>query len=812
MISGYPVASSKTDLPSAPPPKPYGTGLGPGSRQSYPLYYNTSSTSGPTASFGTVVSSGLPWNNHSLFQETAASASDPDSAINCPPVSTLTIQNTITVPPVTVTAPPVTITVTSTVPASPEISPQSTPTVTITILATVYASAGPNTNLGGSGSTTRTSSGGEQIIGELPSKSGNFEFSIPAESGSDSVLVPPLVTPSLVASESYPETSGSASVIQPYKPMYANNTGDARPTVPEVTGYNQPTGTPESSISSVEQPYYTSVPGTGSSELLVSSEISDSGQEATTLPAMPTSIPITPVYGPYDNTSSKSGFTTESNILATNPVTTSLISSISDFRLSYGQGTHENSTPVPYITSSDGPSTANSAGYGSAGTGIPNTSRLSNVGPHDVPPFANSTVSLPSSSVLGTGIPYQPYPNTVPASQNPVSPPPATTTISKIPPYSNSTSPLPSPPILGTGLPDQPLPDTAAFLQGSGSLLPMTTPFPPYQASSGTISSKAQEILTTTSGTLLVNETSSGTGTIYITSTQKVVPYPVGSSKNISFTQGTSSRTVYGYNPPMATGIMAVTGHVEGENGGSCTSTSATTSNNGPIPSDAPPQTPNHEMSTSNMSTSATSSDPIPTIVPSSDPFNANTTRPNPSCIPSSENLAIKADFNGEPAGVPLPTPYQHLTFTGFEINTGSPSPHLSAPNPTAMKSISIAPPAQHFNLTSIALACSRPPCNITMWGTKVAATTAQGAAAGTLLTFVTRVEGAAEGGMSEFRVVDGLVEKGWVDLERVGFAAKGDGGEGLGIGVDELGFMVRVVKGCQGDEVGGEGGMEERR
>ncbi|KAL8807332.1 MAG: hypothetical protein Q9223_004546, partial [Gallowayella weberi] len=765
MISGYPVASSKTPLPSAPRPKPYGTGLSPWSRQSYPIYYNASSTSGPTASYGTVASSGLPWNNHSLSQETAASTSAPDTAISCPPVSTMTIQNTITVPPVTVTAPPVTITVTSTVSASPEVPPQNTLTVTITILATVYAGVGPNTNLGGNGSTTRTSLEGEQTIGGLPLKSGNFGFSIPAESGSGSVLVPPLINSSMVTSESYPENSGSASVIQPYKPLYANNTGDARPTVPEVTGYNQPTGTLESSISSEEQPYYTSaIRGTGSYGLLASSKNSGSGQETTTLPAMPTSIPIAPLYGVYDNKSSKSGFTTESHTLGTNTVTTSQIN-VPEFHQSYGQGGHENSTPAPYVTSSDGPSTADSGGYGSAGTGIPNTSRLPNFGPHDVPPFANSTTSLPSSSVPGTGIPYQPYPDTVPASQNPVSPPLATTKTSGLPPYSNSTSRLPSPPILGTGLPDQPLPNTAPFPQGSGAPLTVTTPFPPYQAPSSTVSGTPQEILTTTSGTSRVNQTSSGTGTIYITNTRVVVPYPVLSSKKILSIQGTGSPTAYGNNSPMATGIVAVTGQSKGENGSGCSSTSATTSNDSFIPADAQPQMPKPEISTSNMSCSATS-DPNPTVVPSSDPFNANTTRPNPSCIPSSENLAIKVDFNLEPAGVPIPSPYHYLTYTGFEINTGSPSPHMFALVSTGMKSISIGPPAQHFNLTSIALACSSPPCNITMWGTKVAATTARGAAAGSLLTSVTRVEAAAEG-MGDFTVVDGLLEKGWVDLER---------------------------------------------
>ncbi|KAL8678463.1 MAG: hypothetical protein Q9224_007112, partial [Gallowayella concinna] len=163
--------------------------------------------------------------------------------------------------------------------------------------------------------------------------------------------------------------------------------------------------------------------------------------------------------------------------------------------------------------------------------------------------------------------------------------------------------------------------------------------------------------------------------------------------------------------------------------------------------------------------------------------------------------------FNLEPAGVPIPSPYQYLTYTGFEINTGPPSPHLIAPLSTGVISISIGLPAQHFNLTSVTLACSSPPCNITMWGTKVAATTAQGAAAGTLLTSMTRVEAVAEG-VSAFTVVDGLLEKGWVHMDKVSFVAKGDAGEGLGLAIDDLVYTIRMEKGCKGEE----GKMEEAR
>lgn len=138
----------------------------------------------------------------------------------------------------------------------------------------------------------------------------------------------------------------------------------------------------------------------------------------------------------------------------------------------------------------------------------------------------------------------------------------------------------------------------------------------------------------------------------------------------------------------------------------------------------------------------------------------------------------------------PLPTPYLSLIYTGFAISNRSP-PHLSSPPTQPRKSIAVAPAdaARSFSLSSLALACEAPPCNITMYGHSVQTRTAQGGAAARLLTNRVRVEG--EG---LYTVVDGLEGKGWVGLEKVSFvvsAAEG-GEEGMmGMGLDNVVYRM---------------------
>lgn len=87
------------------------------------------------------------------------------------------------------------------------------------------------------------------------------------------------------------------------------------------------------------------------------------------------------------------------------------------------------------------------------------------------------------------------------------------------------------------------------------------------------------------------------------------------------------------------------------------------------------------------------------------------------------------------------------------------------------------------------------------MWGTKVASKTATGAAAGSLLTSKTRVEV-----VDEYVVVERLAERGWMELEKVGFKATGDGGEDAGVGIDDFSYAVRIEAGCEGGNGGGQG------
>ncbi|KAL8845861.1 MAG: hypothetical protein Q9221_009004 [Calogaya cf. arnoldii] len=187
----------------------------------------------------------------------------------------------------------------------------------------------------------------------------------------------------------------------------------------------------------------------------------------------------------------------------------------------------------------------------------------------------------------------------------------------------------------------------------------------------------------------------------------------------------------------------------------------------------------------------------VPPSLPPPLPPIDNTTSTKPSCVPTLEDHLITVDFNTLEPSSPLPAPYQYLTYTGFSISAASASSQLGAFASTPMKSISIAPRTNHFDLASISLACSAPPCDITMWGTKVASKTAQGAAAGALLTSKTRVEG-----LDVYVPVEGLAEKGWMDLEKITFKATGEGGVDVGVGIDDLSYVVSVEVGCEGEDV----------
>lgn len=65
--------------------------------------------------------------------------------------------------------------------------------------------------------------------------------------------------------------------------------------------------------------------------------------------------------------------------------------------------------------------------------------------------------------------------------------------------------------------------------------------------------------------------------------------------------------------------------------------------------------------------------------------------------------------------------------------------------------------------------------------------------------------------GVDEYVVVEGLVEKGWTELEKISFKATGDGGEDAGVGIDDLRYTVRKMGACEGGAAGGEGIKPEK-
>ncbi|KAL8907214.1 MAG: hypothetical protein Q9171_005947 [Xanthocarpia ochracea] len=832
IVSAYPRASNGATPPEGPQKHPHATGLYPGPRQSYPLYQNISSTPGPTASYGTAASSGLPWSNNALSQQSAGDSTAIFSALsNCPLPSTITIQNTVTAPPVAVTVPPITVTVTSTVSTNPEPSLEIKSTVTIFTTTTLCAGAGQNTDLGDNApSDVNSKAGVGQSVGGFSVKPGSPETSVPLGGRVDTATAtsrpiveqPPITSlPSgtgsdeFVAALDYP---GSGEGPTPTTVPYLMNNQSA---VNSDQGYGQAGGKlgPQGLYTPNQPPSAVS-----SSEGRGSTEPQMLPQHSTSQVAHGSEHLILGSSG-LDESGSGRAFTATSYASGSDLGTTSA-AIMPERPPSNAPGSYDANNSAPYTTSSMIPPKETSAAYGSGG-GNPIPSNPTHAGSYGMPPFVNSTTSVASRPVLGTGVPYQARPNTVPASENLVSHPPTTTTSSESPPFVDFKNPLPPKSTLGTGVRSRPVPSMAPASQGSGIPLLPTASFqsnqpPPYQTpfSNATDTTQLLDIPTTSDGSALANQTSSDTGIVYTTMTQEVVPYPVEPAINSSSTQVITIK-LYNNSPSKTNGGIPVSQGDTGGSGDGLGSTSATSSDRNPLPTSSQPQDFSPETNTTSSTTAlqtlpittptftsaANGDNSVPTLLPPPPPASANTNSPEPFCIPSQENQPVKVDFNLLQPNVPVPRPHESLIYTGFEFSTESPSPHLTALASTVAKTISIAPPAKHFNLSSIALACGAPPCDITMWGTKVVSTTAQGGPAGSLLTSKTRVEAKAEG-ESAYTVVEGLAEKGWTEMEKISFVAVavgGEGGEGMGVGIDDLSYSVRVEKGCDGEEGKGE-------
>ncbi|KAL8886907.1 MAG: hypothetical protein Q9215_005443 [Flavoplaca cf. flavocitrina] len=902
------IASSGTTPLEGPQKHPYATGLSPG-RQSYPLFYNSSSTPGPTAPHGAAASSGLPRSNPSFSQQPPDGSTDGLKVPNdCPPPFTVTIEKTITAPPITVTK-------TSTVSINVDSSPVITPTVTLTITTTVTAGEGQSTveiSNGGSSRIFSTNGGGqpgggssvEQIEyrpsplprgGEEPKTSISTPIpsfglggSFPQDLGSDNINESsqgPNANSTKVQAPSFPAEGGNQStgdadqpipkVEQPPnnsippdsgEPPNADTTGFQTPSFSEKGG-DQSTGNSDQPIPNVKQQPDNSIPfDTGADGHATSTEQPGSEEEAAKVPVPPSLIPSrnnssSTVSSDQDyDEAGRNAVTQGSNMPHELPAeVTSEDQDLLDTQmapdLSASQGarapmnnnsnleeggseTASNGSRFDEGISSDSVSENGTYDLGTdKGTGsaaempqpIPPISQEDEISSAGLYTTSNVNVPIQTGSVHGSGK------SDILIPSNPTKAP-----------FINSTTSNP-----GAGILDQPASGTTPDSQDSAnqSLLDQT---PSSNASDAT---QQLNLPTTTSMDNLADQASSGAGAFYTTMTQEVVPYPVDTATNSSPSPGIVSFKVYNNSPPTTTGgvsevedtddwdvdtgmtnttpantdtqstssqpaqLRPESSSTPSDTPGEPLPTSAPTNsspvkNDDPMESSQPPplapnplNTPGEPLRTPSptFSSAVENSEPTPSSLPPSLPSNSTVAPSKPLCVPSQENRLIQIDFNSLQPSSPLPNPYESLTYAGFSVSPASSSSRLGAFASDPLKSLSISPPTKHFNLTSISLACDAPPCNITMWGTKVASKTATGAAAGTLLMSMTRVEK-----KDEYVPVEGMVEKGWMELEKIAFTAKGENGEDGGVGIDDLSYTVRMEGGCEDEDGDGKEGVKE--
>ncbi|KAL8893229.1 MAG: hypothetical protein Q9192_005473 [Flavoplaca navasiana] len=851
------IASSGTTPLEGPQKHPYTTGLSPG-RQSYPLFYNSSSAPGPTAPHGAAVSSGLPWSNPSFSQQPPGGSTDGLKVPNdCPPPFTVTVEKTIT-------APPVTLTKTSTVSINVDSSPVITPTVTRTITTTVTAGEGQSTvELGRGSSRIYSTNGGGQPGGGSSVEQVEYGPSPLPQGGEEPETPISSPIPSFGPGGSYPQDLGSDNINESSQRPNANNTNTQAPSFPERGG-DQSTGDADQPIPTVEQRPDNSIPfDTGADRPTTSTERPSSEEEAVKVPVPPAMVPYRSNTSStvssdqdYDETG-RDAVTQGSNMPDELPAeVTSEDQDLLDTQMAPDLSGSQGARPPMNNNSNLEEGGSETASNGTRlDEGIPSDSGFENgtydLGtdtktgsaaemPQPIPSIAQedetssaglyttSNVNLPiqTGSVHGSGKSDVLIPSN-----------PTKAESYSRPPFINSTTLSP-----GAGILDQPASGTAANSQGSANQSPLDQT-PSSNASDAT---QQPNLPTTTSMDNLADQASSGAGAFYTTMTQEVVPYPVDTATNSSSSPGIVSFKVYNNSPPTTTGGVSNEEDTDDWNDdigmanttpantdaqfrpkssstpsntpGEPLPTSAPTNpspvkNDEPMESSQPPPlapnplaTPGEPLPTTSPTSSSAveNSEPTPSSLPPYLPSNATVAPLKPLCVPSQENRLTQVDFNSLQPSSPLPNPYESLTYAGFSVSPASSSSRLGAFASNPLKAISISPPAKHFNLTSISLACDAPPCNITMWGTKVASKTATGAAAGTLLMSMTRVDKE-----DEYVPVEGLVEKGWVELEKIAFTAKGENGEDEGVGIDDLSYTARMEEGCGGEDGDGKEGVK---
>ncbi|KAL8639228.1 MAG: hypothetical protein Q9228_003719, partial [Teloschistes exilis] len=413
--------------------------------------------------------------------------------------------------------------------------------------------------------------------------------------------------------------------------------------------------------------------------------------------------------------------------------------------LASSQQNFDTSNAAPYPTSN--------AGYTSQDSGFPAPTFPIQSSSSTPAPFANLTSSsLPPAPFPGTGIPYQPDASPSPPYQNSILPSP--------PPVSEPPNPQTSSPFMGN--------DSTVVLESGSPSPSVSNPLPPFVPS--------------------------GTWPVYSTKTQMVVPYPMTSPTNSSPAPGILPSPSGDSNPTTPCSTTA-------SDDGSFSTWNTPSLDQSPTPPPLPnnsslgPELLQPQESGLDMAMPTSSTTPLPPPAPTgapiaSSPMIASSQMPippsppppavssssfipvpssslppaagtsaaatGPSCSPTVKDDTYNVDFNTFTINQPLPTPYGPLIYSGFTIDNGSPTPHLTSPADATAKSIAIGPSTDHFTLTSLTLACSIPPCNITMIGIKAPGTTAQGAAAGGIAYKTVRVE-AADHGADSYTAVDGF-------------------------------------------------------
>ncbi|KAL8716967.1 MAG: hypothetical protein Q9225_005752, partial [Loekoesia sp. 1 TL-2023] len=659
LISEYSTRSSKAAQYSSL----RGSGAYPIPQPSYPLYYNSSLSSGPTAAYGAARSSGYPWNNDTIPQRSTGVISAPSITCNCPPPSTVTVQNTITLPPITAT-------VTSTVTASSEIPPSITPTVTITLTTTVCAGKGQNTGIGNSAPSAAGSSGGGQGSG-AGSPKGDLGSTLPVVSGPGPTVQTSPIAPNIGNSELLPQATGSGSVTQPYLPPFANGTGAPGPSVPVGTGGFVSKPPSENAFPTSVQTQPASPPGSLEQINPPSSEGLGSGGAATSTAAISTPASMPTNNAPVISSGQGIG---QTSVNIEQPQTSIQYPSVNTTSPSEGQGP-ANTQVIPSISSTRMPSIV--------GTN-PNSFESSSTGASVTPPygFGNNTSISPGpatgSNIYGT---------------SPALGPPAQTSTpesvsSGLPPFVNTKSPPVSTVPLGTGIPYQPVTNTASARQSSSPPWPWTfspAPFqtPPYPVAPDNSTSTTQgvNIPAPTGSSILTSQMPLNSTPVYITMTKEVSPAPSATTANNSSMQKSYGK-FYGSGNPNSNSNSDLT--IEPGAGSSLRGATTLTKDETALPTS--PQTTPPETDVPILTTSSSPTPPIPPMT--------GTPIPSSPALPSNP-------IPNTPAPPPSPPP-----------GTTTPAPSLPAPpsSPILATAPSPPPPPPSSSQNTTSPACNPTP------------------------------------------------------------------------------------------------------